>query len=84
MKRFIIITSIVSVPIYFYVFMYLLHDWMVGVLFVGYFVAGPIFSNAASLMTYLELILLFVFSILGGILTYAFLLWLARLNDQTI
>jgi hypothetical protein len=56
MKRIIVLIGIVSVPIYFYVFWYLLRDWIVGWFFFELFVTGSI-SNVGASMFDLGLIL---------------------------
>jgi len=65
MKYIRIIVSAASIPIYFYIFLYLLYDWVVAAFIFGAFFIG------SRLMDVLEQIILFFLSVVAGFLTYA-------------
>ena len=65
MKYIRIIVSAASIPIYFYIFLYLLYDWVVAAFIFGAIFIGP------RLMDVLEQIVLFFLSVVAGFLTYA-------------
>jgi hypothetical protein len=82
MKRIRTIVGLVSVPIYFGIFVYLLLWPSNGRISFG---VALVFLGGGSIFTLiLFLVVLLFLSSICGLLTYALLCFLARLNDPTI